>query len=384
MLLSILPFVVAISATLPPTQSPQSAGDATGSPTTVVSGAAVSLTVELNALDAMIDAMGNAKTNSEDRLAAMAAYMKDQKIDSGYAAFAAAAQVPPVTSFLQGYQASLATEKLNGVPKPATSDLGLLSREVSASTAQAHAAWDSQNQRFQQVAMTSAYLQSKGAFVGYQQWAPTYAAAKRNAQIARYKAANDRLNAQQQVCLMQIQEMHKEWDQIPHGTGLNFNYGFSQGNGPNEGGTGQQANSFGVGTNSPSAQGANTPWAYAGAQGGLYPGAYGAGAYNEGGGTPPGNDYNVNNTASGYWGGSNYNSYSDNYPDLYGYPAGTQWGPGGLNGSGINNVWNRSRTGGPPPTPNGLRPVGTNSDGSGALNGASVGDARSGSDRGGK
>ena len=322
-------------------------------------GAATSLTVELNALHAMIDAMGNAKTNSEDRIDAMNAYMKEKNLSDGLSDFTSKANLPTVTSFLQGYQASLATERLNGTPAPASTDLGLLAREVSASTTQAHSAWDGQNSRFQQVAVMSAYLQSKNEFVGYQKWAPGYAAAKRKAQVDRYKAANDALNAQQQVYLKHIDEMHEAWDKVPHGTGLNFNYGFSQGNGPNEGGTGQVANTGGTGVDAPYAQGANTPWSYAGAQGGFYAGAYGAGSYNAAGGAPPGNDYNVNMGnlgvgGGGYYNGTNYNSYSDVYPDLYGYPAGTDFGANGFNAAGINHIWDRARDSNGPPMPNGL------------------------------
>ncbi len=325
-------------------------------PAPQVRGAATSLTVELNALHAMIDAMGNAKTNSEDRISAMNEYMKEKNLADGYSDFASTANLPTVTSFLQGYQAALATEKLNGTPAPASTDLGLLSREVSASTTQAHAAWDGQNARFQQVAVLSAYLQSKGEFVGYQKWAPGYAAAKRKAQVDRYKAANDALNAQQKVYLQHIEEMHEAWDKVPHGTGLDFNYGFSQGDGPNEGGSGQSSNAGGIGTNSPYTQGVNTPWSYAGAQGGFYAGAYGAGSYNAAGGAPPGNDYNLNlgMGGGGYYTGTNYNSYSDMYPDLYGYPAGADLGPNGFNAAGINHIWDRARGAGTTPIPNGL------------------------------
>jgi hypothetical protein len=361
MLLSTLSLIV----TLFVSESAPQAAPAAPAPTTAAapSPAAVSLTVELNALRTIIDAMGNARVNSEDRIAAMNAFMKEKQLDGGYAAYKATVHVPPATSFIQGYQSALETERLNGVPRPASNDLGLLAREVSAATKQAHAAWDSQNDRFQEVAVLSAYLQSKDAFVAYQQWAPDYAAAKRKEQIARYKAANDALNAQQQAYLAHIQEMHEEWDQVPHGTGLNFNYGYSQGDGPNEGGTGQSSNTGGVGVNSPTVQGVNTPWAYAGAQGGFYPGAYGAGAYNQTGGVPAGNQYEVGFNPGSFYGGTTYNSYSDTYPDLYGYPAGTGWGPGAINRAGINNVWNRSRMGGgPPPTPNGLRPSGGSTD----------------------
>ena len=370
MALSTLTLAVALHASAAAAQSTP----ADNASATAPSPAAISMTIEMNALHTMIDAMGNARTNSEDRIAAMNAYMKSKQLDGDLAAYQATVNAPPVTSFLQGYQTALDTERLNGTPKPSSHDLGLLAREVSATTNQAHAAWDSQNQRFQQIAVISAYLQSKGEFVGYQQWAPSYAAAKRKEQIARYKAANAALNARQQAYLQHIQEMHEEWDQVSHGTGLNFNYGFSQGDGPNEGGTGQTSNSGGVGTNAPYVQGANTPWAYAGAQGGYYAGAYGAGAYSERGAVPTGNKYEATYNPGSFYGGTSYNSYSDNYPDLYGYPAGTAWTPGAINPAGINNVWNRSRLGGgPPPTPNGLR---SNIATPGATDGGAHGDTR--------
>lgn len=321
--------------------------------------ALTNLTMELRALHTMVDSIANMKTNSEDRLDAMNAYMKQRNIADGFAAFAATAQAPPTTSFLQGYQTAVAQEKLNGVPAPATTDLGLLTREVSATTTQAQASWNQQNDRFNQVAILSAYLQSKNEFVGYQQWAPGYCAAKRAAQTERYKAANDALNQQQQVYLQHIQEMHEQWDKVPHGTGLNFNYGYSQGNGPNEGGTGQSANTGGVGVNSPTVSGVNTPWAYAGAQGGFYAGAYGANAYSTTGGVPTGNQYDFNVNPGGYYYGTDYNSYSDCYPDVWGYPAGTGFGAADFNRFGINNVWNRDRNGGAPRMPNGLGGAGT-------------------------
>lgn len=328
----------------------QASGDAAASGG--VSAALVNLTVELHALQTIVDSVGNMRTNSEDRIEAMNAYMKERKIDGGFAAFAASAQMPPSTSFLQGYQAAASQEKLNGVPAPATTDLGLLTREVAAMTTEAQSAWNDQNDRFAKVAVLSAYLQSKNEFVGYQKWAPGYCAKKRAAQADRYKAANAAYNAQQQVYLQHIQEMHEQWDKIPHGTGIDYNYGFSQGNGPNEGGTGQSANTGGVGVNSPTAVGVNTPWAYAGAQGGFYAGAYGANAYNTGG-VPTGNQYDVN-LGGGYYGGTNYNSYSDCYPDVWGYPEGTSFDANAFNAWGINNIWNRNRNNGALRTPAGI------------------------------
>jgi hypothetical protein len=342
-----------------------------------VQGALVSLQQELNALRTMLHSIGNSRKNSEDRINAMNAYMKEKNLMDGWYAYSSSTTAAPAgMSFMQGYQGALQNEKMAGTPTPSTTDLDALTRQVAATTTLAQESWNAQNTNFQTVSLISAYLQSKDALVGYQQWAPAYAAKQREAQRARYAAANQAANQQQQAYLQHLDQLHQIWDQQPHDTGVNFNYGFSQGNGPNEGGTGLSAPSGaagGVGVNAPNVVGANTPWSYAGAKGGFYPGAYSQGAYY--GNTPPGNNYNVNFGTNGYYAGSNYNSYSDTYPDLYGYPAGTDLTVNGFGRNGINNIWNRSGARGIPPTPNGVMPQG-----SGDRDGERAADARGGGD----
>jgi hypothetical protein len=344
-----------------------------------VQGALVSLQQELNALRTMLHSIGNSRKNSEDRINAMNAYMKEKNLMDGWYAYSSSTTAAPAgMSFMQGYQGALQNEKMAGTPTPSTTDLDALTRQVAATTTLAQESWNAQNKNFQTVSLISAYLQSKDALVGYQQWAPAYAAKQRDAQRARYAAANQAANQQQQAYLQHLDQLHQIWDQQPHDTGVNFNYGFSQGNGPNEGGTGLSAPSGaagGVGVNAPNVVGANTPWSYAGAKGGFYPGAYSQGAYY--GNTPPGNNYNVNFGTNGYYAGSNYNSYSDTYPDLYGYPAGTDLTVNGFGRNGINNIWNRSGVRGMPPTPNGVMPQGSgDGDGERAADARGGGDAR--------
>lgn len=315
------------------------------------------LTVELNALHSMIDSLGDVRTNSEDRINAMDAFIKEKGLTDGWNAYSSATKsVPPGTSFLAAYQTTLQQEQLKGTPTASTQDLDLLTREVSATTTQAQSAWTSQNQRFSQVALRSAFMQSKSVLDDYQQWAPVYAAAQRKAQAARYAAINAKLNAQATAYYQHLEELHEQWDKMPHNTGLNFNEICSQGDG-DKGAfsqTSQSANSAagggGVSVNSPEADGVNTPWQYSGAGGGYYPGAYSG--------------------TGGYYGGSNWNSYSDNYNDLYGYPAGTDFGGANFTPVGVHKIWNRSTGNRPAVGPNagpagGVRSGGATDDGSG-------------------
>ncbi|MDA1263200.1 MAG: hypothetical protein O3B75_09935 [Planctomycetota bacterium] len=317
--------------------------------------ALVNLTIEYNALHTMMHSIGSMRINTQDRIKTMNAYMQQKNLLDGFQTYSSSITAPPAgTSFNQGYQAALANEKMAGTPQPTTQDLDQLTTDVAATTTLAQESWNSQNKLFQQVSVLSAYLQSKNELVGYQQWAPTYAAQQRSAQTERYAAANQQYAQQNMAYYQHLDALHQVWDQQPHGTGLDFNYGFSQGNGPNEGGTGQSTNTGGVGVNNPNVVGVNTPWNYAGAQGGYYAGAYGGQAVN---GVPVGNNYNFN-ANGGYYNGSNYNSYSDTYPDLYGYPVGTDLGVTGFNPYGINNAWNRGNPRGNPRMPGGVGSVG--------------------------
>jgi len=340
-----------------------------------VQGALISLQQELNALRNMLHSIGNSRKNSEDRISAMNAFMKEKNLMDGWYAYSSSTTaVPAGMSFMQGYQGALENEKMAGTPTPSTTDIDALTRQVAATTTLAQESWNAQNKNFQTVSLLSAYLQSKDSLVAYQQWAPAYAAKQREAQQARYASANQAADQQQQAYLQHLDALHQIWDQQPHGTGLDFNYGFSQGYGPNEGGTGKSAPAGaagGVGVNAPNVVGANTPWSYAGAKGGFYPGAYSQGAYY--GNTPPGNNYNVNFGRSGYYAGSNYNSYSDTYPDLYGYPAGTDLSASGFAPNGINNAWNRSGPRGLPPMPNGVMPSSGGNPAGGGRNPAGAG-----------
>jgi len=333
-----------------------------------VQGALISLQQELNALRNMLHSIGNSRKNSEDRISAMNAFMKEKNLMDGWYAYSSSATaVPAGMSFMQGYQGALENEKMAGTPTPSTTDIDALTRQVAATTTLAQESWNAQNKNFQTVSLLSAYLQSKDSLVAYQQWAPAYAAKQREAQQARYASANQAADQQQQAYLQHLDALHQIWDQQPHGTGLDFKYGFSQGLGPNEGGTGKSppaGAAGGVGVNAPNVVGANTPWSYAGAKGGFYAGAYSQGAYY--GNTPPGNNYNVNFGRSGYYAGSNYNSYSDTYPDLYGYPAGTDLSASGFGPNGINNAWSRSGPRALPVMPNGVMPsIGGNPAGGG-------------------
>ncbi len=304
------------------------------------SAALTNLSVELNALHSMIDSLGDVRTNSEDRISAMDAFIKEKGLTDSWNAYSSATKsLPPGTSFLSAYQTTLQQEQLKGAPRVTTQDLDLLTREVSATTTQAHAAWTSQNQRFAQVALRSAFLQANNQLDDYQQWAPAYAAAQRQAQTARYAAMNAKLNAQATAYYQHLEELHEQWDKMPHNTGLNFNEVYSQGTG-SQGAFSQTsqasnvaAGGGGVPINSPESVGANTPWQYAGAGGGYYPGAY------------------AGNT--GYYGGSNWNTYSDNYNDLYGYPVGTDFGGANFTPIGVHKIWNRSTGAGPGGGPGG-------------------------------
>ncbi len=316
-----------------------------------IQAALINLTVEYNALNSMLHSIGSIRIHAEDRINAMNAYMKQKNLTEGWLSYSASVTSAPAgTSFNQGYQTALANEKVRGTPQVSTQDLDALTRDVSATTTLAQESWNSQNKLFQKVSLLSAYLQSKNELVGYQQWAPNYAAQQRAAQTARYAAANKAGEQQADAYYHHLDELEEQWDKQPPSTGIDYNYVFSQGYGPAQGGTASQANTGGVGVNAPNVQGVNTPWNYAGAQGGFYPGAYGGGSGYYGG-VPAGNQYDIN-ANQGYNGGSSYNSYSDNYPDLYGYPAGTDLSVRGFGPNGVNNAWNRGNGQGPGRNPN--------------------------------
>jgi len=315
---------------------------ASSPPNPQIQKALVNMQVELNALHTLMHSIGNARVNSEDRMKAMMDFMKEKNLLDGWYTYSSATKdLPTGTSFNSGYQVALANEKELGTPKLDTQDLDAMTTTVAATTTMAQESWNAQNKNFQNVSVLSAYLQSKNQLVAYQQWAPAHAAQQRAANTARYAAENQQSDQQYQAYLSHLDALHQKWDKQPHGTGEDFNYGFSQGLGPNEGGSGTLADSDnqnisssgGVGINSPNVNGVNTPWNYAGAQGGYYPGAYGA--------------------SSGYYSGTNYNSYSDSYPDLYGYPSRTDFGASGFGPNGLNNVWSRTNPRGNPRLPNG-------------------------------
>ncbi|MSR44997.1 MAG: hypothetical protein EXS15_06565 [Phycisphaerales bacterium] len=314
--------------------TPPATSTADAAPDANIQAALVNLTGELNALQSMNHAIGNARVNSEDRLNAMNAFIAAQNLTEAARDFVVATQsVPAGMSFADGYKTAVAQEKLRGLPQVTTTDLGALATNVSATTTLARESWDYQNKLFGRVAALSAFLQSKNLLVGYQQWAPNYAAKQRAANTARYAAANQKMNDDQAAYYQHLEALHEQWDKQPHGTGIDFNYAFSQGDGPDQGGTGESAPSGGVGDNPPNVVGVNTPWQYTGAGGGFY-----AGAYNQ----------------NGYYGGSTYNGYADSYNDLYGYPAGADMSAAGFTRAGVHKIWNRSGGNGNSPTPNGV------------------------------
>lgn len=318
---------IALSPSVWSQGSPDIAAAPAAAPGAQVQRTLVNLTGELNALQSMIHTIGNLRVNSEDRLNAMNAYMTQKNLMDASRTYAAAAtKLPAGTSFADGYKTAVTQEKLRGLPQPDTQDVAALATQVAATTTLAKESWEKQNAIFEQVAVTSAFLQSKNELIGYQQWAPNYAAQQRAANKQRYAAANQKMDAQAQQYSQHLEALAEQWDKQPHGTGLDFNYAFSQGNGPAEGGTGMYAN-YGNAD-----QGVNPPAGYIGAGGGYYPGAY---------------------NHNGYYAGSNYNSYSDTFPDLYGYPAGTDMTAAGFTGSGTHKIWNRSNGNGSSPTPNG-------------------------------
>ena len=319
-----------------PAAAPAAVPAAAPSPRPQVQSALVNLTLEYNALDTMLHSIGSMRINSQDRIKAMNAYMQQKNLLDGYQTYSASVTNPPAgTSFNQGYQVALANEKLAGTPQPTTQTLDQLTSDVAATTTLAQESWNAQNKLFQQVSVISAYLQSKNELVGYQQWAPTYAAQQRSAQSAKYAAENQQYSQQTLAYYKHLDALHQMWDQQPHGTGLDFNYSFSQGDGPDEGGTGMTTN-----------DGNSDQLAMQEAE------STGNAAENYAGGVSNGIG------GGGYYGGSNYNSYSDTYPDIYGYPVGTDMGVGGFNRYGINNVWNRTNSRGNPRMPGGVGGVG--------------------------
>ena len=314
--------------------APADAPAAAPAPRPQVQSALVNLTLEFNALETVMHSIASISINTKDRINAMNAYMQQKKLLDGFQTYSATlTSLPPGTSFNQAYQSALANEKTAGTPQPKTQDLDQLTTDVAATTTLAQSSWNAQIKLFQKVSVISAYLQSKNELVGYQQWAPAYAAQQRSAQSAKYAAENQQYTQQTMAYYQHLDALHKIWDQQPHGTGLDFNYNYSQGYGPNEGGTGLSSN--------PSSQLAMQNAISTGNDAENYAGGVSNGI---GGG--------------GYYGGSNYNSYSDTYPDLYGYPVGTDMGVGGFNAYGINNAWNRNNPRGNPRMPGGVGDVG--------------------------
>ena len=189
------------------------------------------LQLELNALNSMTDTIGPMVGDAKQRLAQMQAFIKEKNLTGEYSSFKAADNAPqkPSLTFMQAYNEAIKAEKLKGTVTVSTKDLGLLSREVDATTSMVKQSWANLNSKRQDVAEMTAFLNDKGMMNDYTAWGPTYQAEQKK--IAKQNAAKEQAawDAKQKKINAAYNELQKRWDYLGYSTGLDYNYPVSQG-----------------------------------------------------------------------------------------------------------------------------------------------------------
>ena len=324
--------------------------------------ALVNLTIELHALQSMIDSLGNMNSSARTRIEAMTAFMKQKSLDQGFASWKAGLKAPsapaPSQTFQKAYQVTLEQQRLQGSFAPPTQDLAALGRQVAATTSQAQAAWNEQNGYLQQVAEMSQYLATQNALKDYQTWAQGWMAQQKAAQQAKYAAANAAYSQQQKAYYQHLRELQEQWDKSGFfSDGFNYNYAFSQG-----ATTGYQFSQTGI------ASGVANPYANYGWTPPVDMGMLGP--YYSGGPSGEATTGNLNQAftytadewgPNSYYGGWGWNSYCDPYYDVWGWPRGTTFEDRDFAQNQLHNSFRRAAgPGGPSGTPahEGVTPTG--------------------------
>ncbi len=342
----------------------QDGSDAAAQPTAPrinpqLASALVNLTIELHALQSMIDSLGNMNHSARTRIEAMNAYMKEKSLDQGFATWKAGlkapAAPPPSQTFQKAYQVAMQQQRLQGAFAPPTQDLAALGRQVAATTSQAQSAWNDQNSYLQQVAEMSQYLSTQNALKDYQTWAQGWMAQQKASQQAKYAAANAAYSQQQKAYYQHLQELQEQWDKSGYfSDGFNYNYAFSQG-----ATTGYQFSQMGI------ASGVANPYANYGF---TPPVDYGMlGPYYSGGPSGEATTGNLNQAftytadewgPNSYYGGWGWNSYCDPYYDVWGWPRGTTFDDRDFAQNQLHNAWRRSGVNSGTPAHEGVTPTG--------------------------
>lgn len=329
--------------------------------------ALVNLTIELHALQSMIDSLGNMNHSARTRIQAMQAYMKEKGLTDAFTAWKSGLKNPaapaPSQSFQKAYQVSLEQQRLQGSFAPPTQDLSALGRQVAATTAQAQSAWNDQNGYLQSVAEMSQFLATKNALKDYQMWAQGWMAKEKAAEKSRFAAANAAYSQQQKAYYQHLRELQEQWDKSGFfSDGFNYNYTYSQ-----EIANPYQFSQMGI------ASGIANPYAN---YGWTPPVDFGTqGVYYSGGPTGEATTGNLNQPftyvadewgPNSYYGGWGFNSYCDPYYDVWGWPAGTGFDNRDFAQNQLHNAFRRA--GGPTGTPahEGVTPTGAARAGAGA------------------
>jgi hypothetical protein len=324
--------------------------------------ALVNLTIELHALQSMIDSLGNMNHSARTRIEAMNAFLKEKSLDQGFATWKAGlkapAAPPPSQTFQKAYQVAMEQQRLQGSFAPPTQDLAALGRQVAATTSQAQAAWNDQNGYLQQVAEMSQYLSTQNALKDYQTWAQGWMAQQKAAQQAKYAAANAAYSQQQKAYYQHLRELQEQWDKSGFfSDGFNYNYAFSQG-----ATTGYQFSQMGI------ASGVANPYANYGWTPPVDMGMLGP--YYSGGPSGEATTGNLNQAftytadawgPNSYYGGWGWNSYCDPYYDVWGWPRGTTFEDRDFAQNQLHNSFRRAAgPAGPAGTPahEGVTPTG--------------------------
>ncbi|MSR18704.1 MAG: hypothetical protein EXS00_05995 [Phycisphaerales bacterium] len=331
-----LALTLALAATA--TATAQAPAAATGP--VAVSSVALGLQQELDALTSMNSAAGELITNAYMRLQGMEAFLDKQKLTDSYKAFAATDNpVVPTMPFNSAFKEALRSELLVGTSRVTTVDVGLLAREISATTTLVHNSWAGVNSLMTQVASRTDFLRSKSLFDDYQEWAPGYHKAQLESQKAQSAALRTKAVAADHARDAQIKarmaDLKSEWDKVAYScSGIDYNYHFSQSvaqpgefsQTANTGGPGFLAQTGTAGSGQVAGgQPYNTNPTYGDI---MVPGLYEGPNYGQ-------------NLQNGYYGGSYWNTYGDPYHDIEGYPAGGVGGPE-YGPSGIHSGFNRS------------------------------------------
>lgn len=253
------------------------------------SSAAVQLQVELNALDAMTDALGPMVGDAEKRLELMKVFIKEQNLDASSYKLAADQTGFTGLTFNQALQVAITNQGTRGTPTVTNQDANTLQAEVNASQTLVQSQWTRLNTLHTEVHRLSAFLHSQGKLDAYTDWASTDAA-KRAVQQATDKPPMDQASsasglteAQREANIRKYQQhlvaLRQQWDQAQ--------YQYAADDGTNVVATSPLSNH--VTNYNPTAA------------------AYAA------------------NQANDYYGGTYWNGYSDPYYDVWGYPMVGRW-----------------------------------------------------------